>query len=247
MSESSHRVYHRMIRLVADGALVTGDLADDAHHFRVHLKHDGATVREIQSEAVRYPWTTCPEATRPLEDLVGMPLSDDCTSVGEHTDPRSQCTHIFDLAGLAVAHAASGRAQRLYHVSVGGPFEDQFATLDRDGERLFEWRLAESTIHGPPPFNGISFYGGFMAWAKSNLPADLAEAAIVMRRGCMIASVRFIDLDQLSSAPQAQQVRGQCHTYTPGTAERALRVYGSRHDYTESPSTLLDLPTRGGA
>ena len=114
------RTYHRKIRLAADGCRITGDLVDDPHHFRVHLEHDGQRVTALQSEAIRYPWTPCPEAARPLQELVGIPLSPRCTAVGEHSRADSQCTHLFDLAGLAVAHAAAGRKLRLYHCVVAG-------------------------------------------------------------------------------------------------------------------------------
>ena len=246
------RSYHRKIRLTAQGdaerPLVIGELADDPHHFRVRLRHDGAKVLDIEGEAVRHPWSTCPEAMAPIRALIGMPLSQDATAIGAVTPANRNCTHLYDLAGLAVAHAASGRAQRLYHAVVSGDARDAtHATLDRDGARMLDWQirgeLAQSTLVGPPPFGGTPLYGGFMAWAHENLSPDLAEAAIVLRRACMIGSVRHQDLDQLSHAPQAMQVRGQCYTYTEGVAERATRMVGSRKDFTTSSETLLDPVT----
>jgi hypothetical protein len=60
-------------------------------------------------------------------------------------------THWFDLAGLAVAHAAAGRASREYRCAVwGAPDADAHATLERDGEPLLAWRLEGMTIRGSP-------------------------------------------------------------------------------------------------
>ncbi|MEM7413673.1 MAG: DUF2889 domain-containing protein [Myxococcota bacterium] len=234
------RTFRRQIRLRADGANVTGELADDAHHFRVTLEHDGAKVVSLDGNALRHPWSTCPEALSPLRELVGMPLSERATAVGAYSAARRNCTHWFDLAGLAVAHAASGRTARDYTCAVWGhPQDEVHATLARDGERLFAWRLVDDTIHGDPPFDGRSLRGGFLAWAEETLPLDLAEAAIVLRRGCTIGGVRFLDLDHASHAPDVQIVAGQCHTYTKGTAERAKRMHGSRRDFTRVPGGPL--------
>src|SRR5688572_16745517 len=50
--------------------------------------------------AHRFPWTTCAAAVDPLRALEGTPLSTDATAAGAWTDPRANCTHLFDLAGL---------------------------------------------------------------------------------------------------------------------------------------------------
>ena len=238
------RTYHRKIRLIADGRRITGDLVDDPHHFRVHLEHDGQRVTALQSEAIRYPWTPCPEAAQPLQELVGMPLSPLSTAVGGHSRAIAQCTHLFDLAGLAVAHAAAGRTRRVYHCVVDGERDEvAHATLHRDGELLLEWEVRGSiqntTLHGAPPFDGIGLTGGFMAWAQQNLDPDLAEAAIVLRRGCMIGGVRFFDLDEVTMAPEMGQLNGRCFTYSEGTVDRAYRVRGTRRDFSLDHQAML--------
>ena len=242
MATDAERVFRRQILLVRDGEFVHGDLADDAHHFAVHLRHDGARITAIEGEAVRHPWSTCPEALAPLRELVGMPLSDRATAVGEHAPARRNCTHWFDLAGLAVAHAASGRDRREYACAIwGDPAVRVDATLHRDGTAVLAWRLEDGHVQGEPPFDGRPLRGGFLAWAESELDPELAEAAIVLRRACTIAGVRFFDLDRATHAPDVQTVAGQCHTYTSGTAERAKRVHGSRRDFTDRVGGPLDF------
>ena len=69
----------------------------------------------------------------PLHALEGMPLSDRCLAVGDWAPPRLNCTHMFDLAGLAVAHAArhvaGGAERRQYDVEI--PFGAQFGRRAR--------------------------------------------------------------------------------------------------------------------
>ena len=110
--------YRRRIRLVNEPGLVRGGLEDDFHYFRVAVRHDGSVVTDIEVEAFRWPWTTCPDAGNELQQLVGMPLSPRCLAVGDHANPRLQCTHQFDLTGLAVAHATRDEHARQYDAEI---------------------------------------------------------------------------------------------------------------------------------
>ena len=240
MAADPNRVYRRHIDLVSRGDTVHGELADDAQHFRVRLVHDTRRVVEFASEAVRFPWSTCADATTALRALEGMELSPRCTAIGAVSDASGQCTHLFDLAGLAVAHAATGHSRRTYHCAVRGAGREAHATLDRDGERLLDWRLEGFTIRAEAPFDRVSLKGSFLAWAEGELDPDLAEAAIVLRRASYISPVRFYELDSFAHASDVQPPRGQCYTYTEGIAQRAVRQRGSKRDYTDRPEALLD-------
>ncbi|MEE9609419.1 MAG: DUF2889 domain-containing protein, partial [Myxococcota bacterium] len=162
-----------LLRRTAPGRVVA-DMEDDFHRFRVFLEHDGRAVGGIRAEAIRYPWTQCPGATLPLKALVGMPLSLRSTAVGGHTNPRANCTHLFDLAGLAVSHAAADRERRLYDIAVpdrvGGVGGRTRAQLHRDGELILDWRVEGERIAQPPPFEGVVMRGSkFLRWAESEL------------------------------------------------------------------------------
>lgn len=97
---------------------VRASLEDDFHHFRVWLRHCDGIVSEIGGEAVRYPYSACPQAAEQLQQLIGMPLSQIAHSVTRQTDAQHQCTHLLDLAGLAIANAARGTTQRRYDIQV---------------------------------------------------------------------------------------------------------------------------------
>ena len=174
------------------------------------MHHDGRVVTACEGEAVRYPWVTCPGATALVGQLAGMPLAPNSTAVGRHADVGEQCTHLFDLAGLGVAHAWAGRERRDVRDRRPRPFGD----LDHaagDGARrdatILAWTVDGDTIVAPEPFAGRSLRSGFMAWAEDALDTDTAEAAIVLRRATMISWGRAVGLDDVARRRRAQPAR----------------------------------------
>jgi hypothetical protein len=171
-----------------------------------------------------------------------MPLAAASSAVRRWTEPRSQCTHLLDLAGLAVAHAATGRARRGYEVEIPDRVEGRsHARLRRDGAALLDFEIERGAIVSPEPFAGQpSFGGGFGRWAEANLEPDLAEAAIVLQRACGIAMGRQWDMDQVPGAwVFGAMTGGACHTFGAGVVEDARRVVGSMRDFTQAPELLL--------
>ncbi|MEY2461419.1 MAG: hypothetical protein QOG30_3249 [Acidimicrobiaceae bacterium] len=225
-----------------DASTVRGDMEDDFHCFGVTLRHDGQRVVAVEGDGSRYPWTTCPSAVEPLRALAGAPLSTRLSALGEYAPARQNCTHLFDLSGLAVAHAARGDGDtRTYDVAI--PDRDGSRTepeLWRDGELLFRWTIAGRHLVGPPPFENVELRGGFIAWAEANLDADTAEAASILRRACDISHGRSMDLDLLETADMlGEPVRGTCHSFQPGMIDQAVRVKGQTRDFTNDADALL--------
>jgi len=173
---------------------------------------------------------------------VGMPLAAAASAVRRRTDPRAQCTHLLDLAGLAVAHAAAGRERRGYEIEIPDRVEGRsHARLRRDGEALLDFEIDRGAIVSPAPFAGQpSFGAGFGRWAEATLAPDLAEAAIVLQRACGISMGRQWDMDQVPGAwAFGAMMGGACHTFGAGVVEGAHRVVGSMRDFTDAPERLL--------
>jgi Protein of unknown function (DUF2889) len=240
--------YRRRLRMVAtpagpDGlAAVVADLDDDFHRFRVTLRHDATQARAVEGEALRFPWDTCPAAAGPLRALEGAPLSVRATAAAEHADPKATCTHMFDLAGLAMAHAAVGRDRRQYDAEI--PARDGHRTrarLWRDGVLVLDWVVDDRVgVVGAPPYSGAPWEGGFMRWADTALEPDAAEAAIVLRRAVTIGMGRGMDLDVYDRASQlAPMMRAICYTFQSPQVEVALRRKGSTRDRAADPGSLL--------
>jgi len=235
-------IYRRRILLVAANGRVTADLEDDFHCYRVEIEHDGGQVGAVRGDAARYPWTECGRVFTPLQAFRGTPLSTSLTAVSRRANPRENCTHVFDLAVLAVAHAAAGRGRRQYDIAVPDRTDGVTrATLERDGEPVLAWDLCGSEVSDPPPYAGRELRGaGLARWAEAELDPDTAEAAIVLRRGSFIANGRLGDFDSARDASVLLAwAENSCHSFTRGIAEKALRVRGSTREFTHHPERLL--------
>ena len=90
-------------------------------------------VQRVDGWAVRHPYSTCPLAAGQLARLVGMSLESRRELRHRATRIRvEQCTHLLDLAGLAIAAAARPAWQRWYDISVPRRVDGRTrATLDK--------------------------------------------------------------------------------------------------------------------
>jgi hypothetical protein len=242
-------IYRRRIRVRTACGIARADLEDDPHRYVVIVRHDGERVSATQGLAPRTPWTSCREATSMLDRLVGVRLSANPVAIYAFTDGREQCTHLFDLAGLAIAHAARGTSLRQYDIEVPcfNPRDRQTARLSRDGMPALEWTVQRTEIVAPAPFAGRNLRT-LMPWVEQTFrDPDDYEAIVVLRRGLFVSGSRAHDLDTLATARATGHVSGACYVFQPGVAERAARVAHSTLDFTDAPERLLgdlDAPPR---
>ena len=241
--------YRRRIRVVATSpTVVDAGMEDDLHSFTVRLEHDGEQVRHVTADALRQPWSTCHEAAEPLHVVEGMTLSPSCLAVGARTDATRQCTHLFDLAGLAAAHAwrvtSGGAARRQYDMAMPyAPLSEaarpRDLTLLRDGTPVLKFTVAGLKVVGPEPFAAADARGGFFRWAEANLTDDDAEAAVVLKRASLIGLSRGLDLDQYATIADMPGVAPVCWTQQPDRAPVAFRVKGMIRDHDPAPDAML--------
>ena len=159
---------------------------------------------------------------------------------------------MFDLAGLAVAHAwrvaAGGAARRQYDMSMPYvPLEESARrprdiTLLRDGDPVLTYTVAGLKVVGPEPFAAADARGGFFRWAETNFAPDDAEAAIVLKRASLIGLSRGLDLDRYATIADMPGV-------APGVLDAAARarargVPGEGHDPRPRPRSRLDAGER---
>lgn len=233
-------LFRRSIRLHAkagagDALRVRAALEDDFHHFRVELRSLGGVVSAITAQAPRHPYSLCPSAAQSLQLLVGTALTRQAHALGKAVDPREQCTHLLDLAGLAAAVAARGVRERRYDIEVplrqGGRTQ---AWLARDGVPLLCWDVLELAVTGPDPYTGFDLRQGMARWALAHLPEDEAEAALVLRRCAAISMGKGKPLD----AQRHANATGRCYAQQPERAPLALRQVGSTWDFTARADAL---------
>ena len=243
-------IYRRCIVLESGDGEVRGELADDFHHFGVRLVHDGQRVLAAEGEDVRVPWTTCPGAVEPLRRMQGARISDLILEAFGHTRAREQCTHLHDLACLAVTHAASGEASRRYDISVSDRVDDASeAILLRDGEELLRWRVRGNAVERgtPQSFTGTplaSFaFLEFLIEMRSEPGHDpsVAQAACALQRAIFVSGGRRHQFRAFATAADVASVVGPaCHTFRPSRVSEAKRIRGSGRDFTHAPEKVLD-------
>ena len=144
-------LYRRRIRLTALDREVTGELEDDCHGFRVRVSHDGAAVTDISADTLRVPLTTCSGAIRPLRALVGTRLHTPPPAIVAAVDPRANCTHLYDLTLLAIAHldryGIAPRVALLSHSNFGSRNTDSALKM-RDALRLLKEASPDLMVDG---------------------------------------------------------------------------------------------------
>lgn len=234
----------RHVLVAVDPHTVRAGIEDEMHHFELEVHHDGVVVTDVVGRPVRWPWSPCLDSPLALRALVGLRLDARPHEIAAWTDARQQCTHQFDLATLAIAHAArgvrGGTARRDYRTEVPDWDDIPFtARLWRDDELLLDWTCAYDEVREPAPFRGAPLRARFMAWCESNLDVELAEAAQVLRRAIWMSPARRLDLEAFDSAEPSGLRPDICYTAQPARIGVAIRNHGSLRDFGRSDEPLL--------
>ncbi|MDY0012775.1 MAG: DUF2889 domain-containing protein [Rhodocyclaceae bacterium] len=224
-------------------------MEDDFHHFGVTITHDGTTIQKVHASSPRYPWTTCPGALEAIRVLEGKPLVARASDIGQLADMRRQCTHLFDLAGLTLAHAANGHDHRRYEILIPDRavlWDDQgklkgfgptTATLSSEGTVLMAWNIDGQAIVGPDAYAGHSLQEGFREWTEA-MPLEEAEYATILRRAILVGSGRLISMEKVETAEHTG-MGPVCFTYQPEQRKLARFIQAARLDFADRPEDLL--------
>lgn len=235
--------FRRRIRLTGSDNQVTAELEDNCHGFRAVLHHDGQRITALDPETLRIPYNTCAGATRPIQALVGIAVGSDPKSINESVNPFSNCTHLFDLCVLAIAHAARGPVTRIYDVVVDDEQGESAAAaiVYLDGKEILRFTTRQWELLGPPALKGKPLFRGFAAWANDYFQGDEREAAFVLQKGYFVSSARRIDSPKIegSRAGDHPHIAGACHTYSEGVIEQAVRLANTVRDFSDCPEQLL--------
>lgn len=204
-------------------------LEDDMHRMNLRLHHDGAHVTGVSAETLRAPWSACPGAGGFLAgELTGAALAEVAAR-----DPSVHCTHLFDLAVLAAAHAADTAPTR-FDLRVADRVDERTtATLDVDGVEAMRWYLDGTLIEGPAPFAGRDLRA-LSKWKGELAPRD-AERALLLRRAVYISGARQYVPPPMESAANGGALRlGVCFNYQLPQAAQSRRHAVWRKDFSQS-------------
>lgn len=240
--------YRRQIDLKTwDPHTAVGWLEDDFHHFGITLNHDGSRITDVRVAEPRHPWSACPGAAQPLLELKGKPLFGRCSDIGEIVDMRQQCTHLFDLAGLLIAHIHHRRDHRRYEAAIcrldslvpDAPADWRRASLACDGVHVLEWDVRGDDIMRPESAAGHTIARGFREWTETMNELE-AEYASVMRRAVFVCQGRTVALDDATSA-QNMPLPAVCHNYQPEQRKSSVYILNSVRKFNRSTEGMLAL------
>lgn len=223
--------FRRRFRLTPRPGRVVSEVEDDYHCMRVCIEHDGVVATSVSAELLRAPWTTCPGAAAKCEEtFTGVALQ----AFPAQREKVANCTHLYDLALLAAAHAPD-TSPLVYDIAVSDPVDGRReARIERDGEVVLAWSDAESRILEPAELAGLSIFD-LRPWIKSQ-PRQRQEAARLLSWGSVIAHGRTIPLERQSDATRMPP---SCYTFQPERAVRAERV-GAVKDFSVGGVQPLD-------
>lgn len=228
--------FWRRIDMVPFAGHIIAGLEDDAHRFFLRVSHDGALITDVTARADRFPWSTCPGAAPFLsEQLTGRTLEDVAA-----LDPTIHCTHLYDLAVIAAAHAGAPAPVR-FDMQVADRVDARTtATLFQDGQVRLQWRLNDTEIEGPGEWAGRNLKK-LSVW-KQELPPETALWAAMLRRAAFVSGVRRQpEFTPGQTADRGPLRIGACFTYQLPRARDATRSTNWRRDFSQSP----DAPLRG--
>ncbi|HTH28543.1 MAG TPA: DUF2889 domain-containing protein [Sphingobium sp.] len=208
--------FRRRLAVFPEPGRVTAAVEDDFHCMAVTLHHDGAIVTAVEAVMDRAPWTTCPGARAMLKTTFeGVALAEAAARGGK----KANCTHLYDLAELAAAHAADSAPTR-FDILVSDAVEGRNAAeIRRNGQLLLRFQFDHDVIVEPKSARGLSSHK-LRPWIASLDPSE-REAARLLQWGSLIAHGRAIPMEKQSDATR---MRPNCYTFQPENAVNAVRV-----------------------
>lgn len=222
--------FRRRFRITPADGRVLCEVEDDYHRMNVTVHHDGVIATRVQAELLRAPWTTCPGAPTQVEKTFsGIPL----LAFPERGEKKANCTHLYDLAVLAAAHALDPQVL-IYDILVSDPIEGhRSAELRRNNLVLLSWKELDGKIVEPSEMAGLTVWT-LNPWIDS-LDPELREAARVLRWGAVLAHGRLIPMEKQSDA---SRMPANCYTFQPARAAVAQRIVDIR-DFSDGKTQPL--------
>lgn len=239
-----HGIFRRRIKLENFDPYVLAELEDCNHGFRLRLYHDHKAVTAIEVETLRYPLSTCSNAGEPLQALIGCELTTKINRILKHTRPRDNCTHLFDLASLAIAHATRSQQCRIYDIEVPDSTSDSSELLiRRNDELIHHWQARDHNIYAPQVLRDKPLMKGFYLWVFKQFDDEELEAALALQKGYFVSRARHIDLNASAgmAASGDKFMLGACYTYSPAVVGNAIREANSVRDFSDCPEQLLQF------
>lgn len=244
-------VFRRRIRLTRtqDAPLcgeVHGALEDCNHGFQSTVQFSDGVVTAIQPRFMRIPFTTCDGAWKPLQTLIGVPITATTAELLSLSPPLSNCTHLHDLTLLAITHAGRQEWEVQYDVevtdAVNGISDLRVWRSVDGGARLLihHWQSNNYLVSSPEALKDKPLFFGFSRWANELFQGIDNEAAFILQKGNLVSIGRMLDVDGMAgSRAKDENDRTACFTYSPENSSNAYRLANTVRDFTHHEEQLL--------
>lgn len=215
--------FRRRFKVMPRDGCVIAALEDDVHCMRVRLDHDGSVITHVHTVQERTPWNMCPGSMAKLkEDFTGVSIFER----RQRIDKKANCTHLFDLAELALRHVRDAEPTQ-YDVLVSDPAggRQESVLLINDAE-VMRWAVDRDVIVLPEAAAGLPLIG-LRPWIEGLEPEERFRARM-LQWASLVAHGRHMSWetdDNLRALP------GSCFASQPGRHEKCQRV-GERVDFS---------------
>lgn len=184
-------VYRRRVRVLVRDHDVVGVLNDDYHAMWCRIGHRDGAVVEVEGGLVRAPKSTCGGAVTPLNELVGMAVSTARWDLYGDGRAGRNCTHLLDLAVLAMGRISHGAGEIVYDVALDDAVDGVSEVRAHvDGTMVHRWTVDDGTVVSPVAFTGRRLFSGFSPWAQATFDGPALDAALLIQKAAFVSRGR---------------------------------------------------------
>ncbi|MCB1666719.1 MAG: DUF2889 domain-containing protein [Porticoccaceae bacterium] len=211
------RISRRKVSLKSEPGMVTAQFADIYHEMACILHHDGEKITSLKGEIIRFPTNLCPGAEKFIQELEGTSINTEFKDLYANQRAKRQCTHLFDLAALAIRHSHRSD-ERIYEAVVPDMDGIVDVSISCNGSLVHQWQILNQQMVSSDELNGKPLIQGFIGWASRYYKnSDELEAAIILSRTIFIARGRRYEVksghgDTLN---EHKSLLGSCFAYQP--------------------------------
>lgn len=183
----------------------------------------------------RFPADTCPKAGAILEELCSLPVDIDPQALFAGGRARRNCTHLFDIAVLALTFIPKKEVERTFDFFIPdahGP--DRILRACVNGIVVHDWRVEDEIITAPASLSGIDMARGFIGQMTKVMSGVDLETALMLQKSLHVARGRLRISDQSPgrSLADAVDMLGACYTYSQPRFSVAVEVGGYIRDFS---------------
>ena len=228
--------FRRRIVLTREGTRLSATLLDDFHTMDLALTVVEGVVVDVAGNMERFPKTTCPGAVAALQAALRGKTVGGESALIHGVDRGGQCTHLIDLAMLALSWSGQDGAMQLIEVALtdrdGEGRQDLLITVD--GAPALSLELQDETIKSPAAHSGRKLFGGFARWVDETFPPEQARLWLIAQISLFVAGGRahIVDGPKPRRSGAEPTRRGACFSYTDPAFAVAIDNVGYVCDMT---------------